>query len=86
MNNEALKYLAFGFMGLYVYNSIKGKGMTPQLGSAIQKTDLVLDRAFSNIPNPEVRDSLKRAAKALAKDKLMRQANIRDVTPIGDKQ
>lgn len=82
MNNEFLKYVGFGLLGLYVYQNIKGKGTSPALNGLIKKSESFVDGLAENIPDPDLRTFVSHAGKRAARNHLMNHANIRDVTPL----
>jgi hypothetical protein len=82
MNNEFLKYLGLGALGLYVYRQAKGKGPSKEFKTLMGKSEQFVDMTFSKIEDPVLRRNLKTLTEKIIKAHLNNHANVRDVTPL----
>lgn len=61
-NNEFLKYMAFGLMGVYLFNKYKDSGFSDHYLGAKQKVDSLIENSVSNLPFDENNKNLIKGA------------------------
>lgn len=84
MNKELFKYLAMGFATIYIFKLIKEQGATPKL---INQAENMAGRMVSDLKiSPQIKQQLINLSKTYARESAMRFSNIRDVTPLEERE